>query len=102
MIYNPYTKQIIGINALGIAPTGATADFFKNLDLQISATIWSLAAVTPWHTGWYHAYVGKNMVNAGLKVLTPAIQLAEGFPFDIDLANQAKTNHRYNEAMAIQ
>src|SRR5687767_5518392 len=30
LIYNPKTGKVIGINALGIAPTGATVDFFKN------------------------------------------------------------------------
>src|ERR1051325_10675272 len=29
IIYNPKTKKVIAINALGVAPTGATADFFK-------------------------------------------------------------------------
>jgi len=27
LIYNPNTKKVIGINALGVAPTGATAEF---------------------------------------------------------------------------
>src|SRR5262245_42831226 len=27
LIYNPNTKQVIGINALGVAPTGATAEY---------------------------------------------------------------------------
>src|SRR5204863_5250412 len=26
LVYNPHTKQVIGINALGVAPTGATPD----------------------------------------------------------------------------
>src|SRR6186713_2087244 len=30
LIYNPKTGKVIGINALGVAPTGATVDFFKN------------------------------------------------------------------------
>src|SRR5436305_7588277 len=30
LIYNPKTGKVVGINALGIAPTGATASFFKN------------------------------------------------------------------------
>src|SRR6267142_2582468 len=30
LIYNPKIGKVIGINALGIAPTGATADFFRN------------------------------------------------------------------------
>src|SRR5437870_13098683 len=28
LIYNPHTGKIIGINALGVAPTGATAAFY--------------------------------------------------------------------------
>src|SRR5919197_4228717 len=28
-IHNPHTKKIIRVNALGVAPTGATAAFFK-------------------------------------------------------------------------
>src|ERR671926_296578 len=30
LIYNPKTKRVIAINALGVAPTGATPEFFKN------------------------------------------------------------------------
>src|SRR5918994_3365532 len=29
LIYNPKTGKVIGINGLGIAPTGATPEFFK-------------------------------------------------------------------------
>ena len=29
LIYDPHTKKVIGINALGVAPTGATPEFFK-------------------------------------------------------------------------
>ena len=28
LIYNPNTGKVIGINALGVAPTGATPEFF--------------------------------------------------------------------------
>src|SRR5256714_15654667 len=30
LIYNPHTGKVIAINALGVAPTGATANFFKS------------------------------------------------------------------------
>src|SRR5690606_20929964 len=30
LIYNPKTKKVIAVNALGVAPTGATPDFFKS------------------------------------------------------------------------
>src|SRR5262245_25232877 len=29
LIYDPHTRKVIGVNALGAAPTGATPDFFK-------------------------------------------------------------------------
>ena len=37
LIYNPKTKKVIAINALGVAPTGATVAFFKSkgYDLRI-------------------------------------------------------------------
>ncbi|HMR43021.1 MAG TPA: gamma-glutamyltransferase, partial [Saprospiraceae bacterium] len=34
LIYNPHTGKVIGINALGVAPTGATADFFLEKGMQ--------------------------------------------------------------------
>src|SRR5438105_15688242 len=34
LIYNPHTHKVIGINALGVAPTGATADFFKSKNMK--------------------------------------------------------------------
>src|SRR5206468_11870448 len=33
LVYNPKTGKVIGVNALGVAPTGATPDFFKRKDL---------------------------------------------------------------------
>jgi len=29
LIYNPNTKKVVAINAMGVAPTGATVDFYK-------------------------------------------------------------------------
>ena len=29
LIYHPGLKKVIGINALGVAPTGATAEFYR-------------------------------------------------------------------------
>jgi gamma-glutamyltranspeptidase / glutathione hydrolase len=47
LIYNPNTKKVIAINALGVAPTGATADFFKNKGMKYPPEYGPLAAVTP-------------------------------------------------------
>ena len=34
LIYNPRTREVKGINALGVAPSGATVEFFKEQGLQ--------------------------------------------------------------------
>jgi len=49
LIYNPNTKKVIGINALGIAPSGATPDFFKEKGYTIPPKYGPLSAVTPEH-----------------------------------------------------
>src|SRR5690348_11070286 len=36
LIYNPKTKKVIAINALGVAPTGATVEFFKRSEEHTS------------------------------------------------------------------
>src|SRR5215468_4855043 len=47
LIYNPHTRKIIGINALGVAPTGATAAFYKSKGMNYPPEYGPLAAVTP-------------------------------------------------------
>src|SRR5688572_2219171 len=29
LVFNPKTKEVVGVNALGVAPAGATPDFYK-------------------------------------------------------------------------
>ena len=35
LIYNPNTGKVIGINALGVAPTGATPEFFQKKGMKV-------------------------------------------------------------------
>src|SRR5438034_8807419 len=51
LIYNPKTKQVIGINALGVAPTGATADYYHSKGYNYPPEYGPLAAVTPGTAG---------------------------------------------------
>ena len=51
LIYNPKTKKVIGINALGVAPTGATVDFFKSKGYDYPPEYGPLAATTPGTVG---------------------------------------------------
>ncbi|MDX5437497.1 MAG: gamma-glutamyltransferase, partial [Pontibacter sp.] len=47
LIYNPKTKKVIAINALGVAPTGATPEFFKSQGYSFPPQYGPLAATTP-------------------------------------------------------
>src|SRR6202140_1899329 len=51
LIYNPNTKKVIGINALGVAPSGATAEFYKSKGYRFPPEYGPLAAVTPGTAG---------------------------------------------------
>src|SRR5437764_10687266 len=51
LIYNPKTKKVIAINALGVAPTGATVDFFKSKGFSFPPEYGPLAATTPGTVG---------------------------------------------------
>ena len=47
LIYHPGLKKVIGIDALGVAPTGATADFYRSKGYRYPPEYGPLAAVTP-------------------------------------------------------
>src|SRR5215471_14573645 len=47
LIYNPKTREVIGVNGLGVAPTGATPEFFHGKDMKYPPEFGPLAAVTP-------------------------------------------------------
>ncbi len=87
LIYNPKTKQVIGINAMGVAPTGATVDFFKSKGYNFPPEFGPLAATTPGTPGGI-CYMLANYGTMSLKdVLAPAMQLAAGYPIDAQTAN---------------
>src|SRR5512144_3380662 len=46
LIYDPTRKKVIGINALIVAPTGATPEFFKSQNMKYPPEYGPLAAVT--------------------------------------------------------
>src|SRR5512134_2315660 len=47
LIYHPGERRVIGLNALGVAPTGATAQFFQSKGMHYPPRFGPLAAVTP-------------------------------------------------------
>src|ERR671913_1428234 len=87
LIYNPKTKKVIAINALGVAPTGATVDFFKSKGYNFPPEYGPLAATTPGTPGGI-CYMLANYGTMSLEqVLAPAMQLAAGYPIEAQTAN---------------
>ena len=87
LIYNPNTKKVIAINAMGFAPTGATPAFFKSKGYNFPPEYGPLAATTPGTPGGI-CYMLSNYGTMSLKeVLAPAMELATGYPIDAQTAN---------------
>jgi len=92
LIYNPKTGKVIGINALGVAPTGATADFFKSKGMKYPPEYGPLSAVTPGTPGGICFMLAEYGTMSLKDVLSPAMQLAEGYPIEAQTANSIERN----------
>lgn len=87
LIYHPKTGKVIAINAMGVAPTGATPEFFKAKGYNFPPEFGPLAATTPGTPGGL-CYMLANYGTLSLKeVLAPAMQLAAGYPIEAQTAN---------------
>lgn len=88
LIYNPNTGAVIGINALGAAPTGATPEFFRGEGFDYPPEYGPLAAVTPGTPGGLMVMLAEYGTMSLAEVLAPAIQMAEeGYPIEAQTAN---------------
>lgn len=87
LVYNPHTGKVIGVNALGVAPTGATAEFFKSKGMKYPPEYGPLAAVTPGTPGGIMVMLAQFGTMSLADVLEPAIRLADGYPIDAETAN---------------
>jgi len=82
LIYDPHTKKVIAINALGVAPTGATPEFFKSKGMKYPPEYGPLAAVTPGTPGGILTMLAEYGKLSLADVLAPAIQMADGYPIE--------------------
>ncbi|MGI8495321.1 MAG: gamma-glutamyltransferase family protein [Pyrinomonadaceae bacterium] len=87
LIFNPKTGKVIGINALGVAPTGATAEFYKSKKMKYAPEHGALAAVTPGTPGGILVMLAEYGKLSLKDVLEPSIQMADGYPIEAQAAN---------------
>ncbi|HEY6005995.1 MAG TPA: gamma-glutamyltransferase [Anaeromyxobacter sp.] len=96
LIYDPRVKKVIGVNALGVAPTGATADFFTKKGMRHPPAYGPLAAVTPGTPGGLFTMLAEFGKLRLADVLAPAIELADGYPIESETADSIE---RHKERM---
>ncbi|MDQ3809142.1 MAG: gamma-glutamyltransferase, partial [Chloroflexota bacterium] len=87
LIYHPQLKKVIGINALGVAPAGATAEFYKTKGYRYPPEYGPLAAITPGTPGGLLVMLAEYGRLSLADVLAPAIQMADGYPIEAQTAN---------------
>jgi gamma-glutamyltranspeptidase/glutathione hydrolase len=88
LIYNPKTGKIIAINGLGVAPTGATPEFFKSKGYKYPPEEGPLAAVTPGTPGALITMLSEFGTLSLADVLAPSIELADGYAIEAETADR--------------
>jgi gamma-glutamyltranspeptidase/glutathione hydrolase len=87
LIYNPHTGKVIGINGLGVAPTGATPEYFHKLGMKYPPEYGPLAAVTPGTPGGLMTMLAEYGTLSLAQVLAPSIEMADGYPMEAELVD---------------
>ena len=82
LIHNPTTGKVIGINALGVAPTGATAQYFKDKEMNYPPEHGPLSAVTPGTPGGLMVMLAEYGTLSLADVLGPSVEMAQGYPME--------------------
>ncbi|MFL5573977.1 MAG: gamma-glutamyltransferase family protein [Gemmatimonadaceae bacterium] len=95
LIFNPHTGKVIGLNALGVAPTGATKEFYRSKGYKFPPEYGPLAAVTPGTVGGLLTMLAEYGKLSLAEVLAPAIQMADGYPIEAQLTNTIERNKNW-------
>ena len=87
LVYNPKTKAVVALNALGVAPTGATPEFYRSKGMSYPPEYGPLAAVTPGTPAGLIVMLAEWGTLSLKDVLAPAIEMADGYPIEGQLSS---------------
>ena len=87
LIYDPRAKKVVGINALGVAPTGATVEYYKSQGYNYPPEYGPLSAVTPGTPGGLMTILAEYGTLSLAQVLAPAIEMADGYAIEAQAAD---------------
>ena len=91
LVYDPRTKKVIAINGLGIAPTGATPEFYRSKGYEYPPAYGPLAALTPGTPGGLMLMLAEYGSLTLGEVLAPSIELADGYAIDAETADRIES-----------
>lgn len=97
LIYHPGLRKVIGINALGVAPTGATPEYYHSQGYEYPPEYGPLAAVTPGTPGGLMVMLAEYGTMSLEQVLAPAIQMADGYPIEAQAVRTIAANREWLE-----
>jgi gamma-glutamyltranspeptidase/glutathione hydrolase len=92
LIFDPRDRRVKGINAHGVAPSGATATHFRAQGLAYPPATGVEAAVTPGTPGGLLVMLAEFGRLSLAEVLAPALELARGYPIDAETADSIERN----------
>ena len=88
LIYHPGLKKVIAINALGVAPSGATPEYFASKKMAYPPDFGPDAMVTPGTPGGLMVMLAEYGTLSLKDVLAPAIEMADGYAIEAQTANR--------------
>lgn len=92
LIYHPGLQKVIAINAMGVAPSGATVDFFTEKGMAYPPEFGPLAATTPGTPGGLIVMLAEYGTLSLEEVLAPAMDMAKGYPIEAQTADRIEGN----------
>lgn len=92
LIFDPRSGKVRAINALGVAPTGATPEFFRARGLAAPPEFGPLAAVTPGTPGGLLVMLAEFGTMSLAEVLAPALDMAAGYPIEQSQSANIESN----------
>ena len=84
-----------------MAPTGATAEFYRSKGYEYPPEYGPLAAVTPGTAGGLMTMLAEYGTLSLAEVLAPAIQMADGYPIEAQTADGIEAEKAQHQAVEV-
>ena len=94
LLWHPGQKKVIGINALGVAPTGATPELYRSKNMAYPPEYGPLSAVTPGTPGGLLVMLAEYGKLSLAEVLGPSIEMADGYPIEAQVIGRIQAERK--------